>query len=98
MRCSLTSDTPCPDRLNPVTVPYCRWHGYAGFYPRYEQRNRYQWAATEPTRDMDIVVTRDIADLNPKDTIQIPIARLASLTAWLPPAVSSLEACQTPAR
>ena len=98
MRYSLTSDLPCPDRLNPVTAPYYRWRGYAGFYPRHEQRNRCQWAATEPTKDMDIVVTRDFADRNQKITTQIPIARLTSLTAWLPPAVSSHEACQTPAR
>jgi len=98
MRGSLTSDLPCPDRLNLVTAPYCRWHGYAGFYARHEQRNRCQWVATKPTRHMDIVVTRDCPELHQKITTQIPIARLNSLTAWLPPAVSSLEACQTPAR
>jgi hypothetical protein len=47
---------------------------------------------------MDMVVTRDPADLNQKDTTQIPIARLSPLTASLAPAVSSLKACKTPAR
>src|SRR5210317_545244 len=98
MRFALTACLLCPDRSDPVTTPYCRWHGYAGFYARYEQLNQCQWAATEPTRDMGIVMSRDFSDLHQKDTTQIPIARLTSLTAWLPPAVSSLEACQTPAR
>jgi hypothetical protein len=98
MRFALTDDLPCPDRQDPVTAPYCRWRGNAGFYPRYERRNRYQWDATETTSGMGFVVTGDFAGLNPKDTTQIPIAPLTSLTAWLPPAVSSLEACQTPAR
>ena len=98
MRFALTGYLLCPDRSNPVTVPYCRWHGYASFYPRHEQQNRCQWAVIESKRNKDIVVTRDFADQHQKVTTQIPIARLTSLTAWLPPAVSSLEACQTPAR
>jgi hypothetical protein len=98
MRFALTSDIPCPDRLNPVSASYCRWCGNAGFYPRHERRNRYQWDTTEPTRDIDIVVSRDCAGLNQKDITRIPIALRSSLTVRLPPAVSSLEACQTPAR
>ena len=70
---------------DPVTTPYCRGCGDAGFYPRYEQRNPCQWEATEPTRDRDIVMTADVAGLSPKDTTQIPIALRRSLTACLPP-------------
>jgi len=46
---------------------------------------------------MGIVVTSCVAGPYQKVTTQIPIAQLTSLTARLPPAVSSLEACQTPA-
>src|SRR5210317_1228424 len=97
MRFALTGYLLCPDRSDPVTAPYCRWHEYAGFYPRHEQRNHCPWAATAPTRDMDSVVMRDFADQHQRITTQIPIAQRTALTAWLPPAVSSLEACQTPA-
>jgi len=98
MRFALTGYLLCPDRSDPVTAPYCQWQGYARFYPRQKQRNRCQGAAIVPTRHRDIVVTRDFAVPHQKVKNQIPIARLTSLTAWLTPAVSSLEACQTPAR
>ena len=98
MRFALNDDPPCPDRQDPVTAPYCRWRGNADLYPRYERRNRYQWDATKTKRDMGFVVMGDFAGRNPKDATQIPIALRRPLTACLPSAVSSLEACQTPAR
>ena len=98
MMFALIDNLSCPDRPDPVTAPYCRRRVETGFYPRYERRYRYLWDATEPTRSMGFVATGDVAGLNPKDTTQIPIALRRSLTACLPPAVSSLEACQTPAR
>jgi hypothetical protein len=47
---------------------------------------------------MNNSVTSDFAVLYQKVTTLIPIALLPSMTAWLRAAVSSLEACQTPAR
>jgi cytochrome c len=64
----------CHLRPGTATALWCLWHVYAGFYPQQEQRNRYQCVATEPTTGMGIVVARDFADLNQKDTTQIPIA------------------------
>jgi hypothetical protein len=63
-----------------VTAPFCRWHEYAGSYPRHEQRNRCRRETIEPTRDRDSVVTRNFADHHQKITTQIPIARRTSLT------------------
>ena len=98
MRFALNDNLPCPDRQDPVTAQYCRWRVETGFYPRYERRYRCQRETIKQTRDVGIVVTGDFTGLNRKDTTQISIALCRALTACLPPAVSSLEACQTPAR
>ena len=45
-----------------------------------------------------ILMTSSFADLYRKLQTQIPIARHAEVTASQHPAVSSLEACKTPAR
>ena len=85
-------------RSDPVRAPCCRWQGYARFCLQRDQRNKYHWNTTDPTRGIIITVTSDIAEPYRKLTTQIPIAPLPSITVWLRPAVSSLEACQTPAR
>ena len=45
-----------------------------------------------------ISMADNMDDLSRKPTALIPMALRRSLIAWLTPAVSSLEACQTPAR
>jgi len=62
------------------------------------RKNREHWDALDPTRDMDIPVSSYFAGPYQKVTTQIPIALQPAMTAWPPPAVPSLEACQTPAR
>jgi hypothetical protein len=88
----------CNYRPVPVVTPFSRWHQYALFYPHREQGNECYWNATNPTREIDIPVTTHFATPYQKITTLILIALLPSMTAWHRPAVSSIEACQTPAR
>ena len=85
-------------RSNTVRVLYCRWHGFALFCAYRERGNKCHWHITNPKINMNNSVTSDFAVLFQKVTTLIPIALLPSMTAWLRAAVSSLEACQTPAR
>jgi hypothetical protein len=85
-------------RSNTVRVPYCRQHGFAIFCPHREQENGCHWDATDPMMNMNSSVTSDFYTPHRKVKTLIPIALLPSMTAELHPAVSSLEACQTPAR
>jgi integrase len=63
-----------------------------------ERQNRYQWNTTDPSMNIGVPMTSYFTELYRKVTTLIPIARLPSMTAWHRPAVSSLDACQTPAR
>ena len=88
----------CDYRQSPVRTPFCRWHRYARFRPghrRQKTRHRY---ATDSSMAICSPLTSHFTNLCRKVWIQIPIARLATVTALLHPAVSSLEAYQTPAR
>jgi len=81
----------------PVLTPFGRWHHYVLFYPRREQGNECHWNATSSTRESGIPVTSYFVTPYQKVTTLIPIALSPSMTAWQRPAVSSTEACQTPA-
>ena len=85
-------------RSNTVRMPYCRRHGFALLCTYREQENRCYWKTTDPAMSMGFSVMSHFAAPNQKVKTQIPIARLPSLTACQHPAVSSLEACKTPAR
>jgi hypothetical protein len=98
MRSALTSYLPCPDRSYPVTAPYCQWHEYASRYTRHERQKRCQRQKTTITRLPGVVMTGNMIHPPRKLVTLIPIALRHALTAWLPTAVSSLEACKTPAR
>jgi len=97
MRFVITTDRPYIDRPDPVRALLCRWHRFALMSLQRDQGNKYQWDVTDPTRGIIIPATNDIAALYRKAITQIPIVLLRTMTAWLRPAVSSLEACQTPA-
>ena len=88
----------CNYRPAPVVTPLGRWHQYAPFYPHREQENECHWHETDTTMNIGISVMSYFAGSYRQFTTQIPIARLTSMTAWLRPAVSSIEACKTPAR
>ena len=85
-------------RSKTVRVPYCRRHGFAIFCHHHEGENRCQGNATDPTMNRNNSMTSDFATPYRKVKTLIPIAQLSSMTTELHPAVSSLEACQTPAR
>jgi len=85
-------------RSSTVRAPFCRGYGFVIFCHDCKQENRCHWDATNPTMNMNNSVTGDFATPHRKVKTLIPIALLPSMTAELHPAVSSLEACQTPAR
>ena len=84
----------CNYRPAPVATPFGRWRHIALVCSHRERENRCYWDAINTTRDIGIPVTRYFATPYRKVTTLIPITLLPSMTAWLPPAVSSLEACQ----
>jgi hypothetical protein len=98
MSVATTGYLSCLYRSDPVRAAFCRWHRNTRFCAHRAQENKCHWHATDSARNVAIPVTRDLAKPYRKVTHQIPIARLLILTAWLRPAVSSLEACKTPAR
>jgi len=85
-------------RLGLVRTSFCCCYKYVLFFPHHERQNRGHWDATDPTMNLGASVTNYFADLYRKVITQIPIAQLPSMAVCLRPAVSSLEACQTPAR
>jgi hypothetical protein len=85
-------------RSNTVRVPYCQWHGFAIFCHHCRRENGCHWDATDTMMNMNNSVTSDFYTPHRKVKTLIPIALLLAMTAELHPAVSSLEACQTPAR
>jgi len=88
----------CNDRSIPVTLPLGRWHPYVHFYSLRGKRNWRHAYATDPAKVIGSLMTSRLTDLYRKVQTQIPIARSSILTALPHPAVSSLEAYQTPAR
>jgi len=86
------------DRSTPVAVPLGRWRQIVHFYPFRGARDWRHAVATDPPKVIGILMTSSFADLYRKVQTQIPIARHAEVTASQHPAVSSLEACKTPAR
>jgi hypothetical protein len=85
-------------RSNPVRMSFCYCYKYVLLCAHRERQNRCQWDAIDPTKDIGVPVMSDFAEPYRKVTTLIPIALLSTLAAWHRPAVSSLEACQTPAR
>jgi hypothetical protein len=83
---------------DPVRTSFDCCYKYALFCAHRERQSKRQWNTTAPSMNIGVPMTCYFATLYRKLTTQIPIARLPSLTAWLRPAVSSLEARKTPAR
>jgi len=88
----------CNDRSIPVAVPLGRWRQTVHFYPLRGARDWRHEVAADPPKVIGILMTSSFADLYRKVQTQIPIALSPILTTLLHPAVSSLEACKTPAR
>jgi hypothetical protein len=82
----------CRDRPVPVTAAYGQWPEWAGFvrHEDHESSTRRMQTTGQKIAELHLPVTRASAAV--RLTTQIPIARRLS------PAVSSLKACQTPAR
>jgi len=88
----------CNYRSAPVAVPLGRWRRYLLFHPLCRlQCRRYEYAIG-PSKIIGIPITSSFTNPCRKVQTQIPIALLLILTLVIRPAVSSLEACQTPAR
>ena len=92
------SPVSCNYRSIPVAVPLGRWRQTVHFYPLRGARDWRHAVAADPPKVIGILMTSSFADLYRKVQTQIPIALSPILTTLLHPAVSSLEACKTPAR
>ena len=92
------SPASCNYRSIPVAVPLGRWRQTVHFYPLRGARDWRHEVAADPPKLIGILMTSSFADLYRKIQTQIPIARHAEVTESQHPAVSSLEACKTPAR
>ena len=86
------------DRSIPVAVPLGQWRQTMLSYPLRGARDWRHAVATDPPKVIGILMTSSFADPYRKVSIQIPIVLLPTETTLLHPAVSSLEACKTPAR
>ncbi len=87
----------CHYRPGPVRASFGQWHRYAHFYPFAEQQNKWYLHATSSQVGFGVPLPKRFAKPRRNDSVQIPIARLLTLTVLVYPAVSSFEACQTPA-
>jgi len=85
-------------RSVPVAVSLGRWRRYLLFYPLHVLRCWHHEYAIAPSKIIGIPAMSRFTDPCRKILTQIPIALLPILTAVPRPAVSSLEAYQTPAR
>jgi len=85
----------CTYRSVAVAVPFGRWRRHVRFYPLRGLCQRY---AVDRSKAIGSPMMSPFADPCRKVQTQIPIALLSILTVMLRPAVSSLEAYQTPAR
>jgi len=88
----------CTYRSVAVAVPLGRWRRHVHFYPLHGLCGRYQRYAVDRSQVIGNSITSPFADPCRKVQAQIPIALLPILTVMVRPAVSSLEAYQTPAR
>ena len=88
----------CNDRSIPAALALGRWHLYVHFYSLRGGRNWRHAVATDPAKVIGSLMASRLADLYRKVQTQIPIALSPTLTPLLHPAVSSIEACKTPAR
>jgi len=88
----------CNYRSIPVAVPLGRWRQTVHFYRLRGARDWRHEVAADPPKVIGITMTSSFADLYRKVQTQIPIALSSILTTLLHHAVSSLEACKTPAR
>jgi len=82
----------------PVAVPFGQWHRYARLYSLYglSDRRRKNVVRPQTASTMPMTGRRTLSSRNSQ--IQIPIAPVSLLARVRHPAVSSLEASQTPAR
>ena len=85
-------------RSNPVRTSFCYCYKYVLFCAHRERQNRCQWNTTDRSKGIGIPIVSDFVIPHRKVKTLIPIAQRPSMTACQHPAVSSLEACQTPAR
>ena len=88
----------CNDRSIPVAVRLGQQSQTVHFYPLRGARDWRHEVAADPPKVIGILMTSSFADLYRKVQTQIPIALSPTLTTLLHPAVSSIEACKTPAR
>ncbi len=76
----------------------CLWCKYTCGYPLIQLQNELHLHVNHHQSDIGILITQHLLDPHREKPIQIPIAQSSPLTTWTVPAVSSLEAYQTPAR
>jgi len=95
---SLALHRSCKYRSVPVAVALGLWRRYVLVYPLHGRQYRRHCYTSGPTRGIGIPVTSDFTNLRRKVWVQIPIDLPSTLTVVAHPAVSSLEAYQTPAR
>jgi hypothetical protein len=88
----------CNYRSLPVAAPLGQWRHVVHFYPLRGLRDWRHAYATDPSKLIGTPITSCFAGLYRKVQTQIPIALPPTVTALPRSAVSSFEACQTPAR
>lgn len=88
----------CDDRCVPVRVSYGCGGEYGHFNPSHEQQKRCYVCTIDKVNIMIAWMASGFTNDYPQRWIQIPIVLLPALTALHEPAVSSIEACLTPAR
>lgn len=85
-------------RLDSVRASFCPWCKYTYDYPHTLLQDVHYLIVNHGQSDVDIRITLHLSDPHQEKLVQIPIARSSSLATSTTPAVSSLEAYQTPAR
>ena len=85
-------------RPGPAEHPFGRWLAYTYFCYRIKLQDDPHLQETTTRTGTSTLKTRCLSDPHQVDAIQIPIAHCPSKTTRTYPAVSSLEAYQTPAR
>ncbi len=77
---------------------FCVWCKYTCGYPPILSQNELHLHVNHRQSGVSTLIAQHLPDPYLEKLIQIPIARRSSLTTSTVPAVSSLEAYQTPAR
>ncbi len=85
-------------RLGSVMASFCLWCKYMCGYPLIHLQIEPHLHVNHRQSDIGILTTQHLPDPHLEKVIQIPIALSTPLAASTVPAVSSLEAYQTPAR